>query len=82
MVKVGGRVVVAQELVGEGEMVVVTAMAGWMVVRPMLVGGRAAAVGRMEVMEVELEMEMGGGSVTVTLLQDLQHMRCKSGREQ
>lgn len=84
MVKAGGRVV-AQGLVGEAEMVVVTV--DWMVVKPMLrvlVGGGAVTLVWLEVTGVDLkvESEVGGGSVTLTLLQDLQHIRWKSGREQ
>lgn len=86
MVKAGGRVV-AQGLVGEAEMVVVTALVDWMVVKPMLrvlVSGGAVTLVWLEVTGVDLkvESEVGGGSVTLTLLQDLQHIRWKSGREQ
>ncbi len=75
-----------QGLMVEDEMVVMAAaLVGWMVVKPelrVLVGGGAVTLGRMEVMVVDLEVELGRGSVMVTLLQDLQHMRWKSGREQ
>lgn len=60
---------VVQGLMVEAEMVVMAASVGWMVVKAELrVGGGAVALGLMEV-------ELGGGSVMVTLLQDLQHMR-------
>lgn len=62
---------VVQGLMVEAEMVVMAASVGWMVVKAelrVLVGGGAVALGLMEV-------ELGGGSVMVTLLQDLQHMR-------
>lgn len=66
-----------QGLVVEAEMVVITALVGWVVVmKPelkMLVGGEAVTLGKMEVMG--LDLEVGRGSVMVTLLQDLQHMR-------
>lgn len=68
------------------EMVVMTAaLMGWMVVKTevrVLVGGGAITLGWMEVMGVDLEVELGRGSVMVTLLQDLQHILWKSGREQ
>ena len=41
----------------------------------LLVGGGAVTLGQMEVMGVDLGVELGRGSVMVTLLQDLQHMR-------
>lgn len=69
---------VVQGLMVEAEMAAVTALVGWMVVKAELrvpVGGGAATLGQMEVMGVDLEVESGRGSVTVTLLQDLQHMR-------
>lgn len=50
-------------------------MVGWMVVKPELVDGIVVMLGRMEVMGVVLEMELGGSSAVVTLLQDLQHIR-------
>lgn len=68
-------------LVVEAEMVVMTGFVDWMVVKPelrVLVGGGAVTLGLMEVTEVrgvDLEVELDRGSVMVTLLQDLQHMR-------
>lgn len=62
----------------EVEMVVTEAWVGWMVVKPerkVLVGGGAVTLGRMEATGVDLEVELGGSSVMVILLQDLQHMR-------
>lgn len=50
-------------------------MAGWMVVKPELTAGGVVMLGRMEVVGVVLEMELGISCVMVTLLQDLQHMR-------
>lgn len=47
-------------------------MVGWMVVKPELAAGRVVMLGRMEVV---LEMELGISCATVTLLQDLQHIR-------
>lgn len=67
-----------QGLMVEAEMVVMTASVGWMVVKAelrVLVGGGAVTLGQMDVMGVDLEVESGRGSVMVTLLQDLQHMR-------
>lgn len=40
-----------------------------------LVGGESDTLGRMDVMRVDLEVELGRCSVMLTLLQDLQHMR-------
>lgn len=62
----------------EDEMAVMAGLVGWMVVKPelrVLVGGGAVTLGRMDVMGVDLEVELGRSSVMVTLLQDLQHMR-------
>lgn len=62
----------------EAEMVVMTALVIKLELR-VLVGGVAVTLGWME---VDLEVELDGGSAMVTLLQDLQHIRWKSGREQ
>lgn len=75
-----------QGLMVEDEMVVMTALVGWMVVKPeltVLLGG-AVILGWMEVMGVDLVVVvvLVRSSVMVTLLQVLQHMRWKSGREQ
>lgn len=72
---------VVQELMeGEDGMVV------WMVVKPAegreLVAGGVVVLRWMEVLRVDLEVELGRSSVEVTLLQDLQHIRWYSGREQ
>lgn len=61
----------------EDEMVVTSALVGWMVVRPelrVLVGGGVVTLGRM-VMGVDRDVELDRSSVMVTLLQVLQHMR-------
>lgn len=65
----------------EAEMVVMTAVVGGMVVKPelrVLLGGGVVTLGRMEVMGVKV----GRTPVTLTLAQDLQHMRWYSGRGQ
>lgn len=67
-----------QELMVGDEIVVTTALVGGMVVKlelGVLVGGGAVALDWMEVMGVDVEVELGGCFVMVTLLQDLQHMR-------
>lgn len=72
--------VVQELMVGEDGMV------GWMVVKPVegreLVAGGVMVLCWMEVLRVDLEVELGRSSVEVTLLQDLQHIRWYSGREQ
>lgn len=57
---------------------------GWrLVVKPELMAGEGVAMlDRVEVEGVEPEVELRRCTVTVTLLQDLQHIRWKSGREQ
>ncbi len=67
-----------QKLMVGDEIVVTTALLGGMVVKlevGVLVGGEAVTLGWMEVMGVDVELELGGCFVMVTLLQDLQHMR-------
>lgn len=56
------------ELVLKAELVEMKAPVGWMVAPELRVDGEA--LGRMDV-----DVELGGGLVMVTLLQDLQHMR-------
>jgi len=68
--------VVVQGLMLEAEMVVMTALVGRMVLKPELMVG-VEALGRMDV-----DVELGGGSAMVILLQLLQHMRWYSGRGQ
>lgn len=69
---------VVQGLLVEAEMVAMTALVDWMVVkleRRVLAGGGVVTLGEMEVMGVDVEVELDRGTVMVTLLQDLQHMR-------
>lgn len=72
---------VVQELM-EGE----DGMVGWMVVKPEegreLVAGGVVMLRWMGALRVVREVELGRSSVKVTLLQDLQHIRWYSGREQ
>lgn len=74
-----------QRFVVEVEMVVATAGVCWTVyksvLRAMVVEG-VVTPGWMEAMGVDREVALNRSSAMVTLLQDLQHMRWNSGREQ
>lgn len=68
---------------GEPAIVVITALVDWGVA---VVKSELWGIGEREVTfdctDTDLNLDLGRGSVMLILLQDLQHMRWKSGREQ